>query len=298
MRTYLDCVPCFVQQAIDSARRVTDSPMMHEQLVRETLAAAAEMPFDQPPPVMGQLIHRRIRELTGIRDPYHAAKQQANAFALRLYPDLKRRIERAEDSFALAVTLAMAGNIIDLGVKSHLAEEEVHSAIVEALEATLDRSAIDDLRQAIASAHTILYLADNAGEIVFDRLLIEQMTLNKVTVAVKGSPIINDATREDAEAVGLTKLVNVIDNGADIPGTVLEACSDSFQRLFEAADLIIAKGQGNYETLNECGRRNLFFLLKVKCPVIARDISTNGDAAIDQKGVCRLGQMVIRRGAR
>jgi uncharacterized protein with ATP-grasp and redox domains len=270
---------------------------VHEQLLREILAVAAAMPFDQPPPVMGQLIHRRIRELTGIRDPYRAAKQQANEFAMRLYPDLKRRIDGAEDSFALAATLAMAGNIIDLGVKSHLAEEEVHSAIVEALEAKPDHAAVGDLRQAVASAHTILYLADNAGEIVFDRLLIEQMIPSKVTVVVKGSPIINDATVEDAEQAGLTKLVRVIDNGADIPGTVLEACSEPFRREFQAADLIIAKGQGNYETLNECGRTNLFFLLKVKCPVIARDISANGDAALYQHGGHRLGQMVIHRAA-
>jgi uncharacterized protein with ATP-grasp and redox domains len=295
VRTYLDCVPCFIQQAIDSARRATESPAVHEQLLRETLAVAAEMPFDQPPPVMGQLIHRRIRELTGIRDPYHAAKQQANAFAIRLYPDLKRRIERAGDPFALAVSLAMAGNIIDLGVKSHLAEDEVHSAIAEALDATPNQSAVDDLRQAVASAHTILYLADNAGEIVFDRLLIEQMPLSKVTVAVKGSPIINDATIEDAEQAGLTKLVRVIDNGVDIPGTVLEACSATFRREFMAADLVIAKGQGNYETLNECAHTNLFFLLKVKCPMIARDISTNGNGGQSPQHRYRLGQMVIRR---
>lgn len=297
MRTFLDCVPCFVQQAIDSARRVTDSAAVHEQVLRETLAVAAEMPFDQPPPVMGQLIHRRIRELTGISDPYRTAKQKANEFALGMYPALKQRIERAEDPFALAVTLAMAGNIIDLGVQSHVSEEEVRAAIAEAMESVPDCSAINDFRGAVAAARDILYLTDNAGEIVFDRMLIEEMVLNKVTVAVKGSPIINDATREDAEAVGLTKLVNVIDNGADIPGTVLAACSGSFRRRFEAAGLIIAKGQGNYETLNECGHKNLFFLLKVKCLVIARDINSNGDAGLCRRGDFRLGQMVIRRGA-
>jgi uncharacterized protein with ATP-grasp and redox domains len=211
---------------------VTDSPAVHEQLLRETLAVAAAMPFDQPPPVMGQLIHRRIRELTGLQDPYHAAKQQANAFALRLYPDLKQRIERAQDPFALAVMLAIAGNIVDLGVKSQLTDDEVHSAIAEALEAVPDNTAIDDLRQAVASARDILYLADNAGEIVFDRLLIEQMPLSKISLVVKGMPVINDATREDAVATGLTRLVEVIDNGTDIPGTVLEACSVSFQRRF------------------------------------------------------------------
>ncbi len=296
MRTYLECVPCFVRQAIDSARRATDSPAVHERVLREVLAAAAEMPFDRPPPVMGHLIHRHIRELTGLRDPYRAAKQEANDFALGLYPGLKRRIECAEDPFVLAVKLAIAGNIIDLGVKSHLEDGEVQAAINEALEARTNLSGIEELRTAVASARTILYLADNAGEIVFDRLLIERMTPGKVTLAVKGMPIINDATREDAETAGLAGLVQVIDNGADIPGTVLEACSDSFRQRFESSDLIIAEGQGNYETLNECGRGGLFFLLKVKCPVIVLDLSRNGHAAGSGNGACRLGEMVIRRG--
>jgi len=284
VRTYLDCVPCFVRQAIDSARRVTDSPAVHEQLLRETLTVAATMRFDQPPPVMGQLIHRRIRELTALPDPYRAAKQQANAFALQMYPDLAARTAKAEDPFALAVMLAIAGNVVDLGVKSHLTAEEVSGSIGEALQAVPDRAGIDDLRGAVGSAGSILYLADNAGEIVFDRLLIERLPTEKVTLVVKGAPVINDATREDAEAAGLTELVEVIDNGTDIPGTVLEACSDAFRERFDAADLIISKGQGNYETLSDCHREGLFFLLKAKCSMIARDLG------------CEVGRLVIRRG--
>jgi uncharacterized protein with ATP-grasp and redox domains len=133
---------------------------------------------------------------------------------------------------------------------------------------------------------------------VFDRLLIEQLPLDRVALAVKGSPIINDATREDAEAAGLTKLVNVIDNGADLPGTVLACCSPAFRERFAAADMVIAKGQGNYETLNECGHSRIFFLLKIKCAVIARDMQAHGDSAACSNGDCRLGQMVIRRGIR
>ena len=114
MRTYLDCVPCFVRQTIDSARRVTDDPALHEQLLRETLSVAAQMAFNQPPPAMGRLIHCRLRELTGQSDPYRLAKQQANDFALRLYPEWKRRVARSADPFASAVKLAIAGNVIDI----------------------------------------------------------------------------------------------------------------------------------------------------------------------------------------
>lgn len=285
MRTYLDCLPCMVRQAIDSARRLTDSPTIHEQIVRTTLTVAARMSFDDPPPAMGRLIHRRLRELTGERDPYRLAKEAANAFALQLYPDLKQRIAGAKDPFTCAVKLAIVGNVIDLGVKSDLTDSEISAAIGEGFEATLDNGAVEDLKLAVRAARDILYLADNAGEIVFDRLLIEQMPLEKVTLVVKGGPIINDATREDAEAAGLTDLVQVIDNGSDAPGTILELCSGVFRERFKAADLIIVKGQGNFETLNESRAPNLFFLLKAKCGVIAQDLG------------CPVGSLVLRRSA-
>lgn len=283
MRTYLDCVPCFVRQALDSARHLTGSPEVHERLLREVLALASTMSFDSPPPVMGRLIHRRLRELTGQADPYEAAKRKANEFALRLYPDLKHVVISSRDPFAAAVKFAIAGNVIDLGVKTGLTESDIRSAIREAIEGQVDPDAVAALRQTAMPAGDILYLADNAGEIVFDRLLIEQMPPGSVTVVVKAGPIINDATREDAEAAGLADFVEVIDNGDDAPGTILDRCSPAFRKRFDAAELIIAKGQGNYETLNECGHRNLFFLLKVKCGVIARDLQ------------CRLGEMAVRK---
>ena len=121
------------------------------------------------------------------------------------------------------------------------------------------------------NAGRILYLCDNAGEILFDKLLIEQLPYGKVTVSVRGFPVINDATMIDAEAAGLTALVEVIDNGSDAPGTLLEDCRRDFQERFKQADLVIAKGQGNYESLSEV-RKEIFFLLNVKCQVIARKL--------------------------
>jgi len=282
MRTYLECVSCFVRQALDAARRTTSDPAVHQRVLRQTLRLAAEMPFDRPPPWMGQQIHRLLREATGSDDPYRQAKREANELALRLYPALKQRVRESAEPFETALRLAIAGNVIDLGVKSQLDDDEVHRAIDGALTDTLDTGALGDLRQAVRAAKDILYLADNAGEIVLDRLLIEEMPADRVTVVVKGKPIINDATREDAEAAGLTALVRVIDNGSDVPGTILEMCSAPFRDRFVRCDLVVSKGQGNYETLGGVDGK-VFFLLKAKCPVIARDIR------------CRIGQMVICR---
>jgi len=188
-----------------------------------------------------------------------------------LLPDLRRRVEAAADPFETAVRLAVAGNIIDFGLTSALDEASVHQSIKEALERPLAVDHVAELKAAVGRAKAILYVADNAGEIAFDRLLIERLPLDRTTLAVRGAPIINDATRADAEAVGLTDLVTVIDNGDDAPGTILESCSAAFRCTFAAADVILAKGQGNYETLSDAGK-DVYFLLKAKCAVIARDV--------------------------
>jgi len=135
----------------------------------------------------------------------------------------------------------------------------------------LDEAGVESLRRAVSTARDILFLGDNAGEAVFDRLLIEQMPAAKVTYAVKGAPIINDVTLADARASGLDEVAELIDNGNDAPGTILSLCPPAFQKHFAEADLVIAKGQANYETLSEAAR-DLFFLTQVKCPVIGRDI--------------------------
>lgn len=264
---------------------VTDDPAVHERVVRETLRLVAEMPFDRSPPWMGQQIHRLLREATHDSDPYRDVKEHSNALALSLYPALKERIRGSADPFGTAVRLAVAGNVIDFGCRSNLDDDEVHEAIEDAMGGSFDEAAIADLRRAVNEADSILYLADNAGEIVFDRLLIEGMPADRITLVVRGGPVINDATREDAEVAGLSSLVTVIDNGSDVPGTILEACSPSFRTRFEESDLVIAKGQGNYETLGG-NDQNLFYLFKAKCPVIARDIG------------CEVGQMVVSRNRR
>jgi hypothetical protein len=209
-----------------------------------------------------------VRQETGDADPYRAVKARSTRQALALYPKLKDIVADAEDPLDAAIRISIAGNIIDFGPNRAY---DLWSAVERVLAQpfALDDSAA--FRQRLTQADHVLYLGDNAGETVFDRVLIETLDVS-VIYAVKGGPILNDATREDALAVGLEKAaVEVVDTGVDAPGVILGRCSEHFKQLYDAAALIIAKGQANYETLSAAGDK-VFFLLQTKCPVIARDI--------------------------
>jgi uncharacterized protein with ATP-grasp and redox domains len=281
MRIFFDCIPCFIRQALDSARMATADEAVQERVLREALRAGAAMDLRQTPPAMAQQIHRAIRELAGRADPYRQIKDWSNRMALRLCPTYRSWIEDSDNPLETAVRLAIGGNVMDLGVNSRLSETQVRQSIMHALSAPLAGD-VGAFASALCGAGRILYLADNAGEIVFDRLLIERLPPGTATVAVRGFAVINDATLADAEVAGIHEVAEVVENGSDAPGTILEDCSRAFRERFERADLVIAKGQGNYETLSEVDK-DIYFLLKAKCPVIARDIG------------CPEGAMVLER---
>ena len=267
MKADLDCVPCFVRQVLQAARMVSSDPSMHERMVREMLPLIAEMDFSQPPPVFAQHVYRRLRELTRVADPYESIKIHLNRMATQVVSSLKATLDHADDPLLTAVKLAIAGNVIDLGASGGVSENDVIKSVNQVLAQPLGGD-YEKFRQAVTQARQILYLADNAGEIVFDRLLIEALAPERVIVAVRGEAVLNDAIMADALAAGLHEICRVIDNGSDAPGTLLDDCSASFRRQFTEADLIIAKGQGNFESLSDY-TGNIFFLFKVKCPVVA-----------------------------
>jgi damage-control phosphatase, subfamily I len=282
MKTYLDCIPCLLRQVIKSLDATSSDDSVRETIVRDAMKYIVAMDFDQPPAAMAQCIHRRLRETTGNLDPYAKQKKRLNDAALELYPVFAEQIEKSPNPIDFAVRLAIAGNIMDLAVKDHLEISEALADFDDCLATPLD-CCIDDFAREIANANNILFLTDNAGEIAFDRLLLEHLPREKVIVAVRGKPILNDATMEDAKYVGLDKVAHlVLDNGSDAPGTILEDCSDVFRRHFEEADMIIAKGQGNFETLRD-SPRPIWFLFRVKCQIVANDID------------CPIGTAVMRR---
>jgi len=271
MHTYLECIPCFVRQAHDALRQVTnDEELMHRALQR-VLIASSEFKMDLTPPEMAQKIHRIIREETGNPDLYAEIKAQSTAVALRLAEEARPLITGAIDPFKMALRFSIAGNIMDFALTAKWDQMNLSTFLDDTRLKELNEAGVETLRSAVGAAQNILFLGDNAGEAVFDRLLIEQMPNAKTTYAVKGAPIINDVTLKDALASGLDKVAELIDNGNDAPGTILSLCPPAFQKRFAEADLVIAKGQANYETLSEADR-DLFFLTQVKCPVIGRDI--------------------------
>jgi len=277
VRTELECIPCLLRQSLEAARFVTEDPAIHELVMRETLRTVADLDFLESPPTIAQVVHRRLRELTGDPDPYRSAKAAANRLVMALLPELAADVERAPDPLLAAVRLAIAGNVIDLAITADLTEAVTCRALQDASREPF-HGEWTEFRRALADATDILYLADNAGEIVTDRLLIEQIGPARVTMAVRGHAVINDATLADARDVGLCELVEVVSNGSDAPGTILDDCDASFRERFRNADLLIAKGQGNFETLShaeddEDTKDGVFFLFKVKCPVVAGQVN-------------------------
>ena len=281
MKTYFDCIPYYVRQALDSVRLATDDEAVQERLLRELLREISEMDLRQSLVSMDRRIHLLIQKMTGEHNSYSKKKKLFNQIALRIYPKLMSYVERSDNLMETALRLAIAGNVIDLGLNGNKNEIQVNKLIEYALISPLIGD-VDGFFDAISKAEKILYLADNAGEIFFDRLLLTQLPLERITVAVKSFSVNGSATVDDARLAGINRLVEVIDNQAEAPGTVLHECSKSFRLRFKRADLIIAKGQGNYETLSQV-EKDIFFLFQAKCPLIASDLD------------CRIGSLILHR---
>jgi uncharacterized protein with ATP-grasp and redox domains len=247
MKTYLDCLPCLMNQALKAARAATDDEEVQHQVVNAVAGLIPELSLGLKPPEIAQRGYRLIRQITGNNDPFYKAKVEANRTALALWPQLKQLIEQSADRLFMAYRLAILANSIDFG--PNFEHGSIEAIIDEATTCSLPL-AVNDYDQfwsSINNSRTLLYLGDNAGEIVFDRLLIEEIQRVKeleTYFVVREKPIINDVTMDDAMAVGMGNVAKVISNGSDAPATILSQCSAELQRLFRSANIIIAKGQG------------------------------------------------------
>ncbi len=267
MKVDIECFPCFLRQSVSTLEYVDIPENEKIEIVKSVLTEIEETDIDRSPAFATTFIYRKIKNLTGV-DPYKEIKERYNDLALGLSSDLRERIKNTPDPLLTASRLAIAGNIIDFGLFKSI---DMEATIERALSGNIEVDDFDLFRHETEARDTLLYLLDNAGEIVFDLLLIEQLKSmgKRVIAVVKGGPVINDATIDDAERIGLTKICQVIDNGSDAVGTFTEFCSDEFNEIYNNAALIISKGQGNFETLTGNGK-NIFFLFQAKCDVVAR----------------------------
>lgn len=275
-----DCIPCALGSLITLFEKGIVPEEKQDNTFRALLKYFSELSYQQSPPEIGSEMHRLIRDTINNPDPYRQIKDKFNRLMLDLYPELKNGVNEADDSFQFALRHAIAGNVIDFGPNGKF---DINETIERATSVVL---AVDDsavLKEEINKAQTLLYLGDNAGEIVMDRIFLETIQHPNVHFAVRGAPIINDITITDARMVGIDKIANVISNGDDAPGTILKNTSQEFQDIFEKADLIISKGQGNYESLTYC-QKNIFFILMAKCEHVANHLG------------CQKGDFVVKRG--
>jgi uncharacterized protein with ATP-grasp and redox domains len=271
-----ECIPCALRQVLSAARRVSDDKWFHGEVLKQVMAAMARADLRRSPAEVSLEALKEAGRLFGVRDPFAEEKRADNARVMAILPDLRRKVAESTDPLYLASRLAVAGNIMDLGILPGVDPSvEVNRALSEPL-------AVDDgpaFREAARAARSVLYLLDNAGEIVLDRLLIEQLRRKDVTCLVRAEPIINDVTKEDAEQVGLNEVCKVIEPGAPMLGLVLSLASPEVREAFERSDLVISKGQANFETLANA-EREVFFLLRAKCPIVAEALGVKVSAPV------------------
>ena len=277
MKVHLDCIPCFIKQSLEASRMATDDPAVQEKVLKKVMNHLKDISYEDSPPELSREVHAIIKKITKNNDPYKKVKIESNEMARKIFANLKKTIEQSEDPLLTAIKISIVGNVIDYGTMDRY---NVDDMIDNALHRDFDCTDYDKFKEQLEKSKTILYLADNTGEIYFDKLLLEKLKEmdKEITFVVKSNPIINDALKEDTITSGIDKLANIIccDDGQTIstPGVVLNYASKDFLDLFEKSDMIIAKGQGNYEGLSEVERK-VFFMLVAKCPLVANDIKTN-----------------------
>jgi len=268
MKLHLECVPCYIRQTLDAAKMATNNKKIHEKVLRESLIIASRFDPENYGFVLQAEIKKVLEKLLPKVDPYRKVKNKYNKMVLALEDDLKKIIENSNDRFETSLRISLAGNIIDFGPASPLNRKILMDAIKKSLSQKLDDKKVELLKENIRRAEKILFIGDNAGEIVLDKIFIQYLPAEKIKYAVRGGPAINDATIEDAEMVRMQDYVRVITTGLDMPAAILPFCSQAFREEYEKSDFIISKGQGNYEAL--CDEdKNIFFLLKIKCPIVA-----------------------------
>ncbi len=239
-----------------------------EEVLRQVERFLDEASPDLSAPQMMAGVLDLLKKETGISDPYERSKREYNQLLLGMEEELSRRIHEAEDLFTVAMRYVTVGNYIDFGALSDVNEEQLRTLLRDCGQFELNPEEVRRFREELGSARELLYITDNAGEIVLDKIFIkvlkELYPKLQVSVLVRGEPVLNDATAEDAKLIGLDRVAAVIPSGTSVPGTQYGQISREARDCMDRADLCLAKGQGNFESLRECGK-NIYYLFLCKC---------------------------------
>ncbi len=273
MKTYLECIPCFLNQSLKVMKHSGLDAELQKKILKDIMKMLSETELDKKPPEYARLVYDKISCISKIKDPYREIKKRDNMHAEKLAPSLKNMIDASRDPLLTAVKVSIAGNIMDFAANS---DYDIKESIDRVLHEDFAINDYSKFKNDIINAKTIAYFADNCGEIIFDKLLIEKIkTLNSkctIHLFVKAGPIINDATREDAESAGLGSLERVKVKTLEKDFLKTRKYKNPADYL-KHIDISISKGQGNYERLSNINA-NIYFLLIAKCSVIARDLNT------------------------
>ncbi len=270
MNAYPQCIPCLINQGLNAVRKLNlDKKIEKEIAVRSLKLLSKFDSFDKSPAYYAYFIQQIVKDITGKEDPFYAQKKLANRIALDLLKEIKPMRNSQEDSLAFSLKVSAVGNYIDFAIRGDF---DLRRDVLNLMNSEFVVWDYETFKKKLKGAERVFIIGDNAGEIAFDKILVEELLSmgKEVLYGVKGKPILNDATYEDAEEVSMTKLCKVIDNGSDKVGTWLEDCSEEFRNTFYASDLVISKGQANFETLSDANRE-VFFLLVAKCEPIASE---------------------------
>jgi len=279
MKVLPECYGCLLKQAVTAVTTNDIDLETQMQALQNVLLTLANIDDNLTPSEIAGETNRVIRETVGIKDLYQEDKKTSHSKALSYLDDLRILATQNSDILEQGLKISAAGNIIDV---IHTSNYDLWEEVEKSVQQHLQGEGLESFRNRISESSSILYLADNVGETIFDRVFIETLNI-PVIYAVKSGPVLNDATLEDALAAGIDQVAEVVETGSWAPGTVLHQCSDEFQQLFEQSTLVISKGQANYETMDEQGEK-VFFLLRIKCPVLSRKIGAPFGSLVLKQG--------------
>lgn len=276
MKTKEECISCLRRQTRTFSKIMSDEVEVRNQILKFGYGEIERCNYNETAPkITADIFHHAIK-VTGLEDPYRSEKDFSNNIAREIVENLNLgELIKGSDGFEKAVKLSIAGNIIDFSALEKVEDEKVYTTVKKSISSNLYNQSVKQFKDDVNKASSIMFIADNAGEIVFDQLLLSKIDLSKVVFVVKKGPIVNDATMRDCMMIGLDEQVRIIDNGTAIQGCDLRFCSDDFLEEFNKADLIISKGQANYETLEDVKDKNIYFLLMAKCQTVADNIGCN-----------------------